>query len=105
MGNKALSHDSVFVSESPLSEVTEGLGVSQDSIHGKVKSLQVGSRASVLFLHTGTGCNMTCCSYGPILYYLRHSGLSIGVSIATPSVEPGYKISPSGHKPVRLGAS
>eukprot|EP00063_Salmo_salar_P093375 XP_014068210.1 PREDICTED: uncharacterized protein KIAA1211-like isoform X2 [Salmo salar] len=41
MGNKALSHDSVFVSESPLSEVTEGLGVSQDSIHGKVKSLQV----------------------------------------------------------------
>ncbi|CAB1325166.1 unnamed protein product [Coregonus sp. 'balchen'] len=41
MGNKTLSHDSVFVSESPLSEVTEGLGVSQDSIHGKVKSLQV----------------------------------------------------------------
>ncbi|XP_064829528.1 CRACD-like protein isoform X2 [Oncorhynchus masou masou] len=41
MGNKALSHDSVFVSESPLSEVTEGLGVSQDRIHGKVTSLQV----------------------------------------------------------------
>ncbi|XP_052342961.1 capping protein-inhibiting regulator of actin dynamics-like [Oncorhynchus keta] len=51
MGNKALSHDSVFVSESPLSEVTEGLGVSQDSIHGKVKSLQVirlGSPPSLL---------------------------------------------------------
>ncbi|KAM9413923.1 uncharacterized protein ACWYII_025516 isoform 3-T5 [Salvelinus alpinus] len=46
MGNKALSHDSVFVSESPLSEVTEGLGVSQDSIHGKVKSLQVVRRGS-----------------------------------------------------------
>ncbi|XP_038868449.1 CRACD-like protein isoform X2 [Salvelinus namaycush] len=46
MGNKALSHDSVFVSESPLSEVTEGLGVSQDSIHGKVKSLQVIRRGS-----------------------------------------------------------
>ncbi|KAL0973968.1 hypothetical protein UPYG_G00213660 [Umbra pygmaea] len=40
LGNKALSHDSVFVSESPLSEVTAVLGASQDSIHGKVKVLQ-----------------------------------------------------------------
>ncbi|XP_010897841.2 uncharacterized protein KIAA1211-like isoform X2 [Esox lucius] len=40
LGNKALSHDSVFVSDSPMSEGTEGLGASQDSIHGKVKSLQ-----------------------------------------------------------------
>lgn len=37
MGNKALSHDSVFVSDSPSSEA---LGASQDGIHGKVKSLQ-----------------------------------------------------------------
>ncbi|XP_014055498.2 CB055 protein isoform X2 [Salmo salar] len=41
MGNKALSHDSVFVSDLPLSEVNEDLGAFQDSIHGKVKSLQV----------------------------------------------------------------
>uniref|UniRef100_A0A4W5LJ08 Zgc:66433 n=1 Tax=Hucho hucho TaxID=62062 RepID=A0A4W5LJ08_9TELE len=46
MGSKALSHDSVFVSESPLSEVTEGLGLSQDSIHGKVKSLQLQVKQS-----------------------------------------------------------
>uniref|UniRef100_A0A3Q0T0L8 Uncharacterized protein n=1 Tax=Amphilophus citrinellus TaxID=61819 RepID=A0A3Q0T0L8_AMPCI len=38
MGGKALSHDSVFVSDS--SEANEALGASQDSIHGKVKSLQ-----------------------------------------------------------------
>ncbi|MED6283859.1 hypothetical protein CHARACLAT_013328 [Characodon lateralis] len=38
LGNKALSHDSVFVSNS--SEANEGLGSSQDSIQGKVKSLQ-----------------------------------------------------------------
>lgn len=41
-GSKALSHDSVFVSEA--SEATEALGASQDSIHGKVKSLQVNER-------------------------------------------------------------
>ena len=39
LGNKALSHDSVFVSDS--SDAHEALGASQDSIHGKVKSLQV----------------------------------------------------------------
>lgn len=39
LGSKALSHDSVFVSDS--SEANEPLGASQDSIHGKVKSLQV----------------------------------------------------------------
>lgn len=39
LGGKALSHDSVFVSDS--SEANEALGASQDSIHGKVKSLQV----------------------------------------------------------------
>ncbi|XP_060935020.1 FK506-binding protein 5 isoform X2 [Limanda limanda] len=39
LGNKALSHDSVFVSDS--SEANEALGASQDSIHGKVKSLQL----------------------------------------------------------------
>lgn len=41
MGNKAMSHDSVFVSDSPLSGNNDALGASQDSIHGKVKSLQV----------------------------------------------------------------
>lgn len=41
LGNKALSHDSVFVSD--LSEANEALGASQDSIHGKVKSLQVNA--------------------------------------------------------------
>lgn len=40
MGNKAMSHDSVFVSDSPLSENNDALGASQDSIDGKVKSLQ-----------------------------------------------------------------
>ncbi|KAM6924012.1 uncharacterized protein FYW49_006447 [Xenentodon cancila] len=39
LGTKAMSHDSVFVSDS--SEANEGLGASQDSIHGKVKSLQL----------------------------------------------------------------
>ncbi|KAM9376758.1 uncharacterized protein KZ484_009242 isoform 2-T2 [Pholidichthys leucotaenia] len=38
LGGKALSHDSVFVSDS--SEANEALGASQDSIHGKVKSMQ-----------------------------------------------------------------
>ncbi|XP_073710199.1 uncharacterized protein [Misgurnus anguillicaudatus] len=37
LGHKAMSHDSVFVSDSPSSEA---LRASQDSIHGKVKSLQ-----------------------------------------------------------------
>lgn len=41
LGSKALSHDSVFVSDS--SEANEALGASQDSIHGKVKSLQVNT--------------------------------------------------------------
>ncbi|KAF7227848.1 CRACD-like protein isoform X2 [Nothobranchius furzeri] len=45
LGNKALSHDSVFVSDS--SEATEGLGASQDSIHGKVKSLQLQLKQAI----------------------------------------------------------
>ncbi|XP_037636108.1 capping protein inhibiting regulator of actin dynamics isoform X1 [Sebastes umbrosus] len=45
LGNKALSHDSVFVSES--SEANEALGASQDSIHGKVKSLQLQLRQAI----------------------------------------------------------
>uniref|UniRef100_A0A8C1LWT8 Uncharacterized protein n=1 Tax=Cyprinus carpio TaxID=7962 RepID=A0A8C1LWT8_CYPCA len=44
MGSKAMSHDSVFVSDSPSSETNEGLGASQDSIHGKVKSLQYNNK-------------------------------------------------------------
>ncbi|XP_016131908.1 uncharacterized protein KIAA1211-like isoform X3 [Sinocyclocheilus grahami] len=47
MGNKAMSHDSVFVSDSPSSETHEGLGASQDSIHGKVKSLQLQLKQAI----------------------------------------------------------
>ncbi|KAG7278918.1 hypothetical protein CRUP_024927 [Coryphaenoides rupestris] len=39
LGSKALSHDSIFVSDS--SEPTQALEASQDGIHGKVKSLQL----------------------------------------------------------------
>ncbi|XP_054890177.1 capping protein-inhibiting regulator of actin dynamics isoform X2 [Poeciliopsis prolifica] len=45
LGNKALSHDSVFVSDS--SEANEGLDASQDSIHGKVKSLQLQLKQAI----------------------------------------------------------
>ncbi|XP_056328088.1 CRACD-like protein isoform X2 [Danio aesculapii] len=47
LGNKAMSHDSVFVSDSPSSETNEGLGTSQDSIHGKVKSLQLQLKQAI----------------------------------------------------------
>ncbi|KAJ8276433.1 hypothetical protein COCON_G00081850 [Conger conger] len=40
MGNKSMSHDSVFISDSPSSETNDGLISSQENIHGKVKSLQ-----------------------------------------------------------------
>ncbi|XP_034037105.1 cancer-related regulator of actin dynamics [Thalassophryne amazonica] len=45
LGNKAMSHDSVFVSDS--SEANEALGASQDSIHGKVKSLQLQLKQAI----------------------------------------------------------
>ncbi|XP_042348878.1 retinitis pigmentosa 1-like 1 protein isoform X2 [Plectropomus leopardus] len=45
LGSKALSHDSVFVSDS--SEANEALGASQDSIHGKVKSLQLQLKQAI----------------------------------------------------------
>ncbi|XP_045885821.1 capping protein-inhibiting regulator of actin dynamics isoform X2 [Micropterus dolomieu] len=45
LGSKALSHDSVFVSDS--SEANEPLGASQDSIHGKVKSLQLQLKQAI----------------------------------------------------------
>uniref|UniRef100_A0A3Q2R113 Proteoglycan 4-like n=1 Tax=Fundulus heteroclitus TaxID=8078 RepID=A0A3Q2R113_FUNHE len=45
LGNKALSHDSVFVSDS--SEANEGVGASQDNIHGKVKSLQLQLKQAI----------------------------------------------------------
>uniref|UniRef100_A0A3Q3KUZ5 Uncharacterized LOC113144137 n=1 Tax=Mastacembelus armatus TaxID=205130 RepID=A0A3Q3KUZ5_9TELE len=45
LGSKALSHDSVFVSDS--SEANEGLGASQDSIHGKVKLLQLQLKQAI----------------------------------------------------------
>lgn len=47
LGSKAMSHDSVFVSDSPSSENNEGLGTSQDSIHGKVKSLQLQLKQAI----------------------------------------------------------
>uniref|UniRef100_A0A4W5NTJ9 Zgc:66433 n=1 Tax=Hucho hucho TaxID=62062 RepID=A0A4W5NTJ9_9TELE len=47
MGNKALSHDSVFISDLPLSEVNEDLGAFQDNIHGKVKSLQLQLKQAI----------------------------------------------------------
>ncbi|XP_023845227.1 CRACD-like protein isoform X2 [Salvelinus sp. IW2-2015] len=47
MGNKALSHDSVFVSDLPLSEVNEDMGAFQDSIHGKVKCLQLQLKQAI----------------------------------------------------------
>ncbi|XP_067103975.1 CRACD-like protein isoform X2 [Osmerus mordax] len=47
MGSKALSHDSVFVSDSPSLVEKEGLGASQDSIHGKVKSLQLQLKQAI----------------------------------------------------------
>uniref|UniRef100_A0A8B9JET0 Zgc:66433 n=1 Tax=Astyanax mexicanus TaxID=7994 RepID=A0A8B9JET0_ASTMX len=43
----ALSHDSVFASESPCSETNEALRASQDSIHGKVKSLQLQLKQAI----------------------------------------------------------
>ncbi|XP_078145226.1 uncharacterized protein LOC139933150 isoform X2 [Centroberyx gerrardi] len=45
LGSKALSHDSIFVSDS--SEANEALGASQDSIHGKVKSLQLQLKQAI----------------------------------------------------------
>ncbi|KAL4631557.1 hypothetical protein GN956_G15567 [Arapaima gigas] len=47
MGNKAMSHDSVFVADTPSSDVNEGLGSSQDNIHGKVKSLQLQLKQAI----------------------------------------------------------
>ncbi|XP_051513551.1 acrosomal protein KIAA1210-like isoform X3 [Myxocyprinus asiaticus] len=47
MGNKAVSHDSVFVSDSPSSETNEALGELQDSIHGKVKSIQLQLKQTI----------------------------------------------------------
>nr|XP_014348685.1 PREDICTED: uncharacterized protein KIAA1210 homolog isoform X2 [Latimeria chalumnae] len=41
MGNKALSHDSVFISELPSSENKAGEEPSQENIPGKVKALQL----------------------------------------------------------------
>uniref|UniRef100_A0A671NB95 DUF4592 domain-containing protein n=1 Tax=Sinocyclocheilus anshuiensis TaxID=1608454 RepID=A0A671NB95_9TELE len=47
LGSKAMSHDSVFVSDSLSSETNEGLGASQDSNHGKVKSLQLQLKQAI----------------------------------------------------------
>ncbi|XP_070769529.1 CRACD-like protein [Enoplosus armatus] len=55
LGGKALSHDSVFVSDS--SEANEALGASQDSIHGKVKSLQLQLKQAI---RLGSPPSITC---------------------------------------------
>ncbi|XP_035265256.1 capping protein inhibiting regulator of actin dynamics isoform X2 [Anguilla anguilla] len=47
MGSKAMSHDSVFVSDSHSSEANDGLASSQDSLHGKVKSLQLQLKQAI----------------------------------------------------------
>uniref|UniRef100_A0A8C7YJE4 DUF4592 domain-containing protein n=1 Tax=Oryzias sinensis TaxID=183150 RepID=A0A8C7YJE4_9TELE len=45
LGGKAMSHDSVFVCDT--SEANEALGASQDSVHGKVKSLQLQLKQAI----------------------------------------------------------
>uniref|UniRef100_A0A8C0IX15 Uncharacterized protein n=1 Tax=Chelonoidis abingdonii TaxID=106734 RepID=A0A8C0IX15_CHEAB len=50
MGNKALSHDSVFIFES-APENTTGDMSSQENIPGKVKTLQVRARSVFTRLH------------------------------------------------------
>ncbi|KAJ8338588.1 hypothetical protein SKAU_G00375540 [Synaphobranchus kaupii] len=48
MGSKAMSHDSVFVSDSQSSEPNDdGLASSQDNIPGKVKSLQLQLKQAI----------------------------------------------------------
>ncbi|KAJ8255163.1 hypothetical protein GJAV_G00201750 [Gymnothorax javanicus] len=47
MGSKAMSHDSVFVSDSHSLEANDGLASSQDSLHGKVKSLQMQLKQAI----------------------------------------------------------
>ncbi|XP_055080946.1 trichohyalin isoform X2 [Periophthalmus magnuspinnatus] len=46
LGNRSQSHDSVFAAD--WSEAHEALGASQDSLHGKVKSLQMQLKQSLL---------------------------------------------------------
>ncbi|XP_058252811.1 capping protein-inhibiting regulator of actin dynamics isoform X2 [Hemibagrus wyckioides] len=47
VGSKALSQDSVFSSDPPSPETNEALQSSQDSIHGKVKSLQMQLKQAI----------------------------------------------------------
>ncbi|KAK3535423.1 hypothetical protein QTP70_016788 [Hemibagrus guttatus] len=47
VGSKALSQDSVFTSDPPSPETNEALQSSQDSIHGKVKSLQMQLKQAI----------------------------------------------------------
>ncbi|KAJ8396494.1 hypothetical protein AAFF_G00018000 [Aldrovandia affinis] len=47
MGNKAMSHDSVFASELSSSETNDCLITSQESVHGKVKSLQLQLKQAI----------------------------------------------------------
>nr|XP_023675664.1 uncharacterized protein KIAA1211-like isoform X3 [Paramormyrops kingsleyae] len=46
MGNKAKSHDSVFVTDSPASDGSEDLTSTQDSVQEKVKALQLQLKQS-----------------------------------------------------------
>ncbi|KAK2838998.1 hypothetical protein Q7C36_013812 [Tachysurus vachellii] len=47
VGSKALSKDSVFTSDPPSPETNEALQSSHDSIHGKVKSLQMQLKQAI----------------------------------------------------------
>lgn len=47
VGSKALSQDSVFTSDPPSPETKQALQSSQDSIHGKVKSLQMQLKQAI----------------------------------------------------------
>ncbi|XP_060783343.1 capping protein-inhibiting regulator of actin dynamics isoform X3 [Neoarius graeffei] len=47
VGSKALSQDSVFTSDPPSPETNEALQSSHDSIHGKVKSLQMQLKQAI----------------------------------------------------------
>uniref|UniRef100_A0A673JX65 DUF4592 domain-containing protein n=1 Tax=Sinocyclocheilus rhinocerous TaxID=307959 RepID=A0A673JX65_9TELE len=82
MGNKAMSHDSVFVSDSPSSETHEGLGASQDSIHGKVKSLQLQLKQAI---RLGSPPSLLCGRKGEDAGALSEDdGLPCSTVLATP---------------------
>ncbi|XP_059372403.1 CRACD-like protein isoform X2 [Carassius carassius] len=82
MGSKTMSHDSVFVTDSPSSETHEGLGESQDSIHGKVKSLQLQLKQAI---RLGSPPSLQCGRKGEDTGALSEDdGLPCSTVLATP---------------------